>query len=128
MKLLLLHCLLTWSTYTYYYAKYLIGLPSGWPQTVTCMLLVGAKMILETPVAATRNSGGSPGLVVFGDDSCSRGCGYKSYHHILTFFHFDLLFKLYCLFEKTENKLIRGRGLPIFNKQPLGKMKRNVNI
>ena len=29
-----------------------------------------------------------------------------------TFFHIDL-FKLYYLFEKTENKLKRGRGWPI---------------
>ena len=31
-----------------------------------------------------------------------------------TFFHIDL-FKLYYLFEKTENKLKRGRGWPIEN-------------
>ena len=33
---------------------------------------------------------------------------------IWTFFHIDLLLKLYCLFEKTENKRKRGRGWPIF--------------
>ena len=32
----------------------------------------------------------------------------------LTFFHIYWLYKLYCLFEKTENKLKRGRGWPIF--------------
>ena len=31
-------------------------------------------------------------------------------------FHIDWLQKLYCLFEKTENKLKRGRGRPIFKK------------
>ena len=31
----------------------------------------------------------------------------------LTFFHFYLLKKLYCLFKKTENKWKRGRGWPI---------------
>ena len=27
--------------------------------------------------------GGSPGLVVLGDDSCSKGRGFESRHHIL---------------------------------------------
>ena len=27
--------------------------------------------------------GGSPGLVVMGDDSSSKGCGFESWHHIL---------------------------------------------
>ena len=27
--------------------------------------------------------GGSPGLVVMGDDSCSKGCGFESWHRIL---------------------------------------------
>ena len=34
--------------------------------------------------AVTINSmGGSPGLVVMGGDSCSKGCGFKSWHCIL---------------------------------------------
>ena len=44
--------------------------------------------------------GGSPGLVVMGDDSSSRGCGFGSRHRILDghdLFHIDLLFKLYYL-------------------------------
>ena len=47
--------------------------------------------------------GGSPGLVVIGGDSRSNpGAGYWM---DMTFFRIDLLFKkLYCLFEKTENK------------------------
>ena len=49
--------------------------------------------------------GGSPGLVVMGDDSPSRDHGFKSWHRILDghdIFHIDLLSKLYCLFfEKT---------------------------
>ena len=51
--------------------------------------------------------GGSPGLVVMGDDSWSRGRGFKSRHHILDghdIFHIALLLKLYCLFENTTNK------------------------
>ena len=38
--------------------------------------------------------GGSPGLVVMGDDSCSRGHGFESQHCILDehdIFHIDLL-------------------------------------
>ena len=58
-----------------------------------------------------------PGLVVMGDDSCSKGCGFESGRQILdgmTFFHIDLLQNLYgCLFEKTENKQKKGRGWPI---------------
>ena len=38
--------------------------------------------------------GGSPGLVVMGDNSCSSGRGFESRRHIL-----DIL---YCLFEKTK--------------------------
>ena len=38
--------------------------------------------------------GGSPGLVVMGDNSCSKGRGFESQHRILDrdldFFHFDL--------------------------------------
>ena len=35
----------------------------------------------------------------------------------MTFFHIDLLLKLYCLFEKTKNKQKRGHGWPIFLKK-----------
>ena len=34
--------------------------------------------------------GGSPCLVVMGDDSCSEGCGFKSLRHILDG-HLDIL-------------------------------------
>ena len=34
-----------------------------------------------------------------------------------TFFHDDLLLKLYCLFGKTEDKRKRGRGWPFFKKR-----------
>ena len=33
------------------------------------------------------------------------------------FFHIVLLWRLYCLFEKTENKWKRGQGWPIFLKK-----------
>ena len=48
--------------------------------------------------------GGSHGLVVMGDDSCSRGRGFESWHRILDvhdIFHINLLLELYSLFEKT---------------------------
>ena len=50
------------------------------------------------------------------DDSCSRGHGFKSRHHILygcDIFHIDLLLKLYSKFEKAKNKRKRVRGWPI---------------
>ena len=49
-----------------------------------------------------------PGLVVMGDDSCLRGCGFESRRTILDghdiFPHWSFVKKLYCLFEMTENK------------------------
>ena len=51
--------------------------------------------------------GGSPGLVVVGGNSYSDGRGFESWRHIQDghdIFHIDLYQKLYCLFEKTENK------------------------
>ena len=41
-----------------------------------------------------KMEGGSPGLVVAKDDSCSRGCGFESRRHILDrhdIFHIELL-------------------------------------
>ena len=61
--------------------------------------------------------GGSPGLVVMGDNSSLRGNGFESRQHVLDghdIFNIDLLLKLYCLFEKTEYKIKRGRDWPIF--------------
>ena len=59
---------------------------------------------------------GSPGLVVMGDDSCLKGCVFKSRRRILDghfdIFHIDLLYRLFCLFEKAKNKQKRGRVPP----------------
>ena len=56
--------------------------------------------------------------MVMGRDSLSEGRGFESWHRILDgHFHIDLLLKLYCLFEKTENKQKRGRGWPTFLKK-----------
>ena len=50
--------------------------------------------------------GGSPGLVVMGGDSCSKGREFEPQHRILDghFKHYIVVRKLECLFEKTENK------------------------
>ena len=49
---------------------------------------------------------GSPVIVVMGDDSCLRGCGFEFLRHILDgidiFSHFFV--KIVLFFEKTENK------------------------
>ena len=49
--------------------------------------------------------GGSPGLMVMGDDSVWKVVGSSPgaiYWMDITFYHIDLLWKLYCLFEKTK--------------------------
>ena len=57
--------------------------------------------------------------MVMGDNSCSRGHGFESRHlkpdgHDIL--HIDLLFKLYCLFEKTENRQEEVGFANVFNK------------
>ena len=34
-------------------------------------------------IKLSRILGGSPGLLVMGDDSCSESCGFESWRHIL---------------------------------------------
>ena len=53
--------------------------------------------------------------MVMGDDSWMKGRGFES-RRCMDIFHIDLV---YCLFEKTENKLKRCRGRPIFKKTVL---------
>ena len=53
--------------------------------------------------------------MVMGDDSCSKGRGFKSQRCILDghFFKLNCCKNcIVCLFEKTENKRKRGRGGP----------------
>ena len=64
--------------------------------------------------------GGSPGLVVMGGDSCSEGCGFKSWHHILDGHFYTYICCKNCndVFlkrPKINNK--RGWGWPIFLKK-----------
>ena len=57
--------------------------------------------------------GGSPGLVVMGDDSCSRGCGFKSRRHILDGHFFTLICCtncIVCLKRLKINKKEAGVG------------------
>ena len=54
-----------------------------------------------------RKMGGSPGLVVMGEDSCPEGCGFKSQHHKLAWHFFTYICWKncnVCLFEYTKNK------------------------
>ena len=66
--------------------------------------------------------GGSPCLEVMGDDSCSRGRGFKSLHWIL---HGHVIFTLICcktcLFGETKIKRKRGQGWPTFEKKISGR-------
>ena len=51
--------------------------------------------------------GGRPGLVVIGGDSCSEGCGFKYWHHILDGHFLQIFFVKNCndvCLKKTENK------------------------
>ena len=58
------------------------------------------------------NQGGSPGLMVMGGDSHSKGRGFESRHRILDGHFFTYICHV-CL-KKTKNKQKRGRGWPIF--------------
>ena len=64
-----------------------------------------------------KSSGGSPGLVVMGGESCSKGCEFKSRHHLLDghFFTF-ICYKNCYVFEKTKINEKR-LGWPIFFKK-----------
>ena len=53
----------------------------------------------------------SPGLVVMGADSCSKGPGFESRRRIL-----DEHFQIYCLFEKTEYNRQERPGMAHFLK------------
>ena len=61
--------------------------------------------------------GGSPGLVVMVDNSCSKGHGFKSWRHILDG-HFSHWFvaKIVLFTWKYQNTLKIGRAWPIFKK------------
>ena len=65
--------------------------------------MVTEQTTLQSPAYAITIApkGGSPGLVVMGDHGFDSG---TIYWMDLTFFHTDLLSKMYCLFEKNENK------------------------
>ena len=63
--------------------------------------------ILKRFTTTTEDGHRSPGLVVMGGDSRYDIVGSNpssAYWMDMTFFHIDLLYELYFLFEKTENK------------------------
>ena len=67
--------------------------------------------------AQTNDEKLQPGLICYGRKLFCEVMGLNPctvYWIDRTFFHIDLLSKLYCLFEKTENKLKRGRSGPIY--------------
>ena len=74
----------------------------------------------KTKVIRSASSGGSPGLVVMGDDSCSTGRGFEFQHRILNGHFVTLIYCKIVLFEKTEktkNKRKRGLVWPFLKKK-----------
>ena len=53
---------------------------------ITPATLILLACLLSVRALKVMSLGGSPGLVVMGDESWSRGRGFESRHHILTFF------------------------------------------
>ena len=59
--------------------------------------------------------GGSHGLVVMGDDSYSKGCGFKSQHHILDGHFLHLFVVKIVLFVSKDRKSTKKKpGIAIF--------------
>ena len=76
------------------------------------------KLIWQTRIF----KGGRPGLVVMGDNSCLRGCGFKFRHHILDghdiFLHwFFVKIVLFCLKKLKINYKEAGVGPFLKNKE-----------
>ena len=71
-------------------------------------------------------------LLVMVDDSCLRGHGFKSRRRTLVghdIFHIELLWGLYCSFEKTENKNEKEAGVgPFFKKTFQTKLNRKTRL
>ena len=58
--------------------------------------------------------GGSPGLVVMGEDWSSKGHVFKSQYHILDGHFFTIIVvKIVIVVWKDKNKRKKGRGWPI---------------
>ena len=61
--------------------------------------------------------GGSPGLVVIGDDFCTRGRGFESLHRIPDrHFSHEFVVKIVLFVLRPKIKRKRGRGGPNFKK------------
>ena len=63
-----------------------------------------------------ENGWGSPGLVVMGGDSCSRGRGFESRYRILDGHYFTFICSKNCVFGKTKINAKRGRVGPFLKK------------
>ena len=72
-------------------------------------------------VTFTKSLGGSPGLVVMGDDSCSKGRGFESRRRKLDghFFTFICCKNCNVCLKKTENKTKKRPELAQFKKKHL---------
>ena len=58
-------------------------------------------------------SGGNPGLVVMGDDSCLKCCGFESWHRVLDGHFFTLICCkscIVCLKRRKINEKEAGNG------------------
>ena len=67
-------------------------------------------MKINVPLTSCNLQGGSPGLVVMGDDSCLRGCGFENRHRILNGHFFTLI----C----CKNRIVCLKRLKINKKRP----------
>ena len=66
------------------------------------------------PVNKIMRKGGSLGLVVIGDDSCLKGCGFESWRHILDGHFFTYICCKNCIVCLNRSKINeKGRGWPI---------------
>ena len=69
----------------------------------------------------------SPGLVVIGGDSCSRGLEFESHHQDGYFLHLSVV-KIVLLFEKIKYQTNIGRKWPIKNISPMWRGNSNGHL
>ena len=78
----------------------------------------------------SRKLGSEPWSSGYEKQSCWEVVGSNPctvYWMDMTFFHIDLLLKMYCLFEKTKNNHRSGRGWPTFLKKHFRNLLRAIN-
>ena len=108
------YCLVTWlsgnlcQTYVSFKAAKLVNRK---------MLYKAQFLRRHVSINIADTDGGSPGLMLMGGDSCSKGCEFKSWHNILDghFLHtYIFVVKFVMCVWKDENKWKRGRVSPFF--------------